>query len=371
MRKFKLYDDPEDDEDEQGRVIPFDDDQFGGPEASINDENIYDASDNVEAADSQEDEENEDQLPKKSRLGNNLADVFNSLKDAPEGLANSRYRQFLESDFPTRDKPTKMNRLAAVLGGISEGYMRKSPAAGFAVQDKILNEPYEKKIADFNNKAKLLQSSAALEDKGLGRKASLARTAANVARDQGNLELGQDKLDRQINVDKVNAAYKQAQIDRMKNPGLTYKVANGELVGIDRAGKVVTKYGDANMLGPNAVAQKRALAAFTSGLTEGRELKLEGVRDTNRRAQSNINAGHQLALQENSDENIRGRSAENPHNMAVSQVRKMREGYAKWGEAAKDYFIFDKPGGLPIGLKPGDPEDPAYLRIYKFVYGGE
>lgn len=275
LRK-SIFDDTEEDDPtiDDTTPIPFD----------ASEDDTTDDSDVTSQNEEEDDTSDLDQTDEASNIQvrpSKFSQIFNEARSMPEGPANKKYREFLSNEMPTREAPGKLNRLAAVLGGASEGYF-KGAGKGAQVATNILEEPYQRKVADFSTKAKALGAGAAIEDKELGRMSSFARTAANASIAEGRLHQDEKKLDRQIDVDKVNKVYKEAQAAKMKNPNLQFRVANGRLIGVNpTTGETVVDKGDASILGADAVKQRKALAEFNSALTQNRELKVEGVRSSN------------------------------------------------------------------------------------------
>lgn len=303
---------------------------------------------------------------------NKFTDIYNSAMDMPEGPANTRYRKFLEEEMPKREPPSKMNRLAAILGGASEGYFRGANA-GMETTQKALDAPYEDKLRDYTIKSKALQGAAAIEDKTLGRRASFARTAATMARDEANAKIASDRILAQQT--HWNAQDKAAA-DRLSSAGWVAKEskADGHLyfTKVMSDGTVAKK--DAGKMGesiPETTKRESEEYRNRSNIIEGRERRVQTQRDE---AATGRIQTTQDAIGRRQDKTIKAgedRIKNNPHNMATDQILKMREIYAKYGDDAKDYFIFDPNTKLPIGLKPTDPDDENYKKIFKYIFSKE
>lgn len=133
-----------------------------------------------------------------------LTDAYREMMQAKSGPSNQRYKDFLSEDMPKRDdfKPTKMNRLSAILAGASDGIQRGG-GAGYETAQRILDEPYSEAIGDYNNRAKRLESGANLEDKETNNK---VKTYRDFVTDRNNDQRNQIALGNQTETKRVNDA---------------------------------------------------------------------------------------------------------------------------------------------------------------------
>lgn len=105
-----------------------------------------------------------------------FSDAYSRLTSQEPGAAQKKYRDFLDTNEPNREdfKPTKMQRLAAILAGGSEGVLHGG-AAGAKITGSMLDEPYKDALAQYDNQGKKLEASAGLEEKDMGRRVALNR----------------------------------------------------------------------------------------------------------------------------------------------------------------------------------------------------
>lgn len=113
-----------------------------------------------------------------------LTDAYREMMQAQSGPSNQRYKDFLGEGMPQREdfKPSKMNRLTAVLAGASDGIQRGG-GEGYKTAQGILDEPYNEAIGDYKNKASRLEAGANLEDKETNNK---VKTYRDYVTDQQN-----------------------------------------------------------------------------------------------------------------------------------------------------------------------------------------
>lgn len=122
--------------------------------------------------------QDEEDTPARPVLASRFGQILNAAKNVQPGPATSRYSKFLDADnVPTRENtpPSKVGRLAAILGGASEGFQRGA-GAGTETATKMLNEPLDRKIQSYGMQSKNLEKGAEIEDKDLGRQASFAKS---------------------------------------------------------------------------------------------------------------------------------------------------------------------------------------------------
>lgn len=301
----------------------------------------------------------------KSGVTNRFNEIFNAARDVPEGPANTNYRKFLENEMPVREPPGKINRLAAILGGASEGFQRGA-SAGIRTAQDTLEAPYERKLRDYTVKGRALQGAAALEDKSLGRAASFARSATNA-------EIAQDKIkqqaaDRQARINNW-AATNKVRVDAMKKMGITHTLndVTGELtfsspdgtkVNVGKVGSTLDDRQKGEL--KKFYAEQATRHANTLSEQENQAgLTQIGANKTQAAIAAREAAGR-------ADVTARGEATPQTRDREVQL--KMKQFLAKNGDAAKSYFIIDA-DGIPTALKPGDPDDEDYRAIYNFLYG--
>lgn len=129
----------------------------------------------------EDDEDNEQDNEQGTPIpGDRFSQLFNAAMAVPPGPAETRYAEHLSKGAPTPDqfKPGKINRLAAILGGASEGGLRGA-GAGIRTARDVLETPYRRGMESYKLQSEQLGKAAQVESSMMGRKASFARTAAN------------------------------------------------------------------------------------------------------------------------------------------------------------------------------------------------
>jgi hypothetical protein len=112
-----------------------------------------------------------------------------------------RYNQFLQNAPKAEDyRPSKWERLAAGLGGISEGF--KDPAKGIATAIGLNRSRYNTAMEDYQNMAKPMAEAATIERQGIADKAKYMS-------DVNDLMYKQQTLQRQQRADESLDQYRQ------------------------------------------------------------------------------------------------------------------------------------------------------------------
>lgn len=144
----------------------------------------------------------QDQIPQQPPNSSTLTDAYREMINAPSGPANQRYKDFLDEGSPSRDdyKPTKMNRLAAILAGASDGIQRGG-GEGYNTARKVLDQPYDNAMGDYKLRASKLEAGANLEDKETNNK---VKTYRDFITDQNNDQRNQIELKRLDETSRVN-----------------------------------------------------------------------------------------------------------------------------------------------------------------------
>lgn len=298
-----------------------------------------------------------------------FAQLFGDMQDTPQGPSEKAYSDFLAKGIPNeRDyKPGKINRLAAILGGASEGGLRGA-GAGIKTASEILDKPYQEGLQRHQLQGQQLEKAAEIESKNLGRKASVARTIA-----QEEAAAARDKT-----LARHYDAQDQAALIRAKGAGFQ------RVTGAD---------GHTYLVKPNADGTVQTLDAGKHGesLPEKTRRELEkfkveeGIRQGNRVTNIETQAGN-TGIQHNKDKAadaaiaaqnqaaIDARTNANPQRQNEAALLAMRRSYAAHPQETTKFFEFQKDAQgqdtqIPIALKPGDPDDPIYRALYKDVYG--
>lgn len=109
---------------------------------------------------------------------NRFQQIFSQAQAAPKGPLSDRLSQFLAKPVPTPQdtKPGKLNRLAAILGGASEGYQHGA-SAGIKTATSVLDRPFNQRLQTYKMEGQNLEKGADIESKNMGRAASFAKTA--------------------------------------------------------------------------------------------------------------------------------------------------------------------------------------------------
>lgn len=113
-----------------------------------------------------------------------FSSLYADLADETGGPAQKKYADFLNTG-PNRDdyKPTKVNRLAAILAGVSDG-VKHGGGAGYKTATDILDQPYNEAQTDYDTQAKKLAAGANIEEKDMGRRVKLYQDMTQAERDK-------------------------------------------------------------------------------------------------------------------------------------------------------------------------------------------
>lgn len=424
LKRRKIYDDPSDDDNSDEEEYPQ---GFGAPpDESGDSDDSGDSSDS--SPDNPFDDQNDDDPTSVTQTGeitkpaSSFSDAFRNASEIPSGPAGQRLNAYLgkgtpqEKDFPV----TKTNRLAAILGGASEGYQRGA-TAGVRLAKGIMDEPYQKGMQRYQMEGKNLETAAALEDKEMGRKASFARTAAITARDEATNHFRNASL--QANVkrwEELNATNLQIASGR----GYMHTIgANGHMYLVKPGSDTI----DAGKVG-QSTDEKTSTAMDIFGKQENIRQKnrvaLENTKETNRETLEDQRSSGRIALRkiatngklrfievkggnimafDPSDpehpidtgvatgtmndkdkieagingrievanvqlENALKKTAANPQVQNQEALLRMKNIFTKNGDKVKQYFNFDA-NGNPVSLKPGADDDEDYAKIQQYVMG--
>lgn len=203
-------------------------------------------------------------------------DPYAELLNLQDGPAKKAYKDFLAEPEPRKEdfKPTKMNRLAAILSGASDG-MRRGAGAGFETAQGILNRPYDEAMGERIRRAKQLEAGYKVEDGDFKDKVLAAKTALDSKKFDAT-EARNERRDA-LNEKNVNSQIAARDAD-MKTKGFTSGVdIRGERfyqrIGPDGVTPETIYTGiKVNQSPEERMADQRGLAAYNSGLTSDRQL---------------------------------------------------------------------------------------------------
>lgn len=297
-------------------------------------------------------------------VSENFTRLFQAARDVPPGPAESKYTGFLNEPVP-QYKPTKMGKLAAILGGASEGYQRGA-GAGAKTAHEILEAPYRREVAAHQLRGTQLKEAAEVESKNLGRAAQIARQAtlannAKIAADQRQAELNA-KVTHWNAQDKASASI-------AANRGITHVIdpTTGHLIWAKPDG---TRF-DAGKVGETLDEKtSREFKDFVKredvkqGNTIAAQENQGGITQT---GQNKVQAA--IGARETETQNrLDARAAANPQTQNREAQLRMKKTLAKYGDKVKDYIHQDETTGA-ITLTPGHPDDPVYRKLYLYIYG--
>lgn len=264
----------------------------------------------------------EEQQPPSRELG--FPDVYRSVMEQEPGPAQQKYRQFLDEEIPSREnfKPSKMNRLAAMLSGISEGMQGGD---GYGAARKVLDDPYKRAIDDFKLRGDKYVKAAELEEKNVGNR---VKTLWDTLR--YNQDMNQQLETKRLNDARINNY--QSQATARGKPKLINSFTEGTS-GIRKGvfddpnspnGYKVIDLGKAGMSTPEQIdfAGKKAGAESTATLP-GR-IKVAQVQGVERRATQ------------------------------AARFKSIRE-LNEWKNNNRGYEFFPQPGGNVIAIDKSDP----------------
>lgn len=360
LKKKKILADPQDEPDEENSIEPTDEEDTGDEQDASAEE---DASAQVE--------------PVSAPPDNSFTSAYKKATELPEGPATSRFSQFLQKPVPKKEdfKIGKIDRLAAILGGASEGY-QKGAGAGLKTAGSVLDKPYEEGMQSYGMQGKNLEKGAEIESKNLGRAASFAKTSMTAANAQRTAELhAQDATDRAAHWD----AQDKIAAKKAETAGFTKTLgADGHLYfnKVNADGTVETK--DGGKVGESIPEKtKRELEVY-----KGKEaVRGATQKDINKSSSDNVAARESGNLdKQNSLITARTaageeRDAAKPQAKALETQSRIRQIIAKNGDKVKDFFTPDGKGmaGPPqegwfeshaTFLKKKQQYDDAYKAVY-------
>lgn len=103
-------------------------------------------------------------------------DEYNKLMSAPSGPSQQNYKNFLDRGAPKEEdfKATKMQKLGAILAGVSTG-MRDGGFEGYKASDAILSKPYNDATQKYKLEGNRLAEGAKLEETNYNNKVKTLR----------------------------------------------------------------------------------------------------------------------------------------------------------------------------------------------------
>ena len=202
--------------------------------------------------------------------------------------------QALLSNYPTQQKPGFMQRLTAGLVGAGTG-LQSGAGAGMDEVNKMLNQPYQNQIADWQNQTKVQQQLASDENQSNAMKRQLLgqeltnsqKNAALSEKDQHDQELAKTA---QQNAD-TSAKRAQAAMLVAQGGHLEFSSDNKPMI-VNRDGTTIPV--DANVFSPQemqGLKDQAAMQRVATAQAGANERTAETQAGANSRAQSKTAAG--------------------------------------------------------------------------------
>jgi len=213
-------------------------------------------------------------------------EIYRNIANVESGPKAKAYSDYV-TNVPTREmnKPGRLDRLAAILGGASEGYFGGA-GRGINLAHNILDNRYNQAIEDYKVREPGMRAAAAQEESDLGKRVTLAR----------NIEAGirgkrTDEERKRVNDSQI--LRRSIQNYKDLNPNVVFHNINGRVMAINPANPEEQQdLGDANILSPNAVGQKQAIETFNQNAIGKRQVGVAAgiapiTRETNRQNAEN------------------------------------------------------------------------------------
>lgn len=257
-----------------------------------------------------------------------MSDLYGKLMGMEAGPAQQKYRQFLDEQTPNRDdyKPTKMNRLAAMLTGVSEGIARGG-ATGYGAARRVLEEPYSRAVADYNTKGDKLSKAAELEEKNIGNRVKVLWDTLRYNQDANRLDEAKRLNDARIKDYDARAA------ERGK-PKLMNSYTDPSS-GIRRG-----------VFSDSANPQGfRIMDLGKGGFTPEEQVTLAGKKAG---AESTATLPGRITVAR-----VQGEERRNTQKQRFESIQKLNE----WKKNNANYSLFPQPGGNVIAINKTDPSD--------------
>lgn len=107
--------------------------------------------------------------------GSRFSKVYSDLADEQGGPNQKKFTDFLQTGPKREDfKPGKLNRISAILAGVSEG-ANHGGASGFKAAQSILDDPYNEAQNDWATQGKKLEAASGIEEKDMGRRVGILK----------------------------------------------------------------------------------------------------------------------------------------------------------------------------------------------------
>jgi len=258
-----------------------------------------------------------------------FSSTYADLADEKGGPAFQKYNDYLNTASPSRDdpqfQPGKMQRLSAILAGVSEG-VRHGGGAGYKTSQDILDEPYNQAQQDYKLQGDKLGTAAGIEEKDMGRRVGILK---DIIAEQNN-------RDRLAEETRWHQDTTQTARDRNSRMGFTYRDVTDPKTGIKKTVRIgpdgtTTDFnlGQGALSMPDQIdfAGKKAAAASTATLPD--KLKVAGVQAANR-----------LNLQ----------------NAKFNSITQLKD-HIKNNADKKYEFHADTSSGMLVGVNKSDPND--------------
>lgn len=307
-------------------------------------------------------------------------DPYAGLMNLQDGPAKKAYKDFLAEPDPRKEdfKPTKMNRLAAILSGASDG-MRRGAGAGFETAQGILNRPYDEAMGERVRRAKQLEAGYKVEDGDFKDKVLAAKTAL----DSKKFDATEARNERRDALNEKNVNSQIAARDaEMKTRGFTSGVdIKGERfyqrIGADgKTPETIYTGIKVNQSPEERMRDQKGIINYTSGVTEGRQGRIfdrqNAVtnRQQNERQDRTIDAARDRQLtgiwagqqtQQRGFDFTRGQRDSNPNNQYSLQALALHNVKMKMeNEGLRDQFTED---GLPTSPEAEKALEAEIIRL--------
>lgn len=223
-----------------------------------------------------------------------MMDVFNQINNAPVGPSQQKYRDLLESQ-PNREdfKPGKMQRLASILSGASEG-IRHGAATGYKTGTGIMDEPYNEAMDDYKFKADRLGKASDLEEKT---RLNNVKTYRDFITDEQN----QRESARKAKLDESTISSNNARANNYKNQGWTK--TNNASTGVEEYTRINP---DTHELETKPIGKMGLTPTEQTSNAIAKEKGIEGIRQPGRMAVAAVRGANAVAAQKAKFEGIKG-----------------------------------------------------------------
>ena len=199
-------------------------------------------------------------------------EIYRSMANVESGPKAKAYADYV-AKVPTREmnQPGKMDKLAAILGGASEGYFGGA-GRGIGLARNILDNKYNEAIQSYKLQEPGMRAAASQEESDFGRKVSLAKNI------ESGLKAKRDQAEKK-RLDDSQILRRSVQNYKDMNPDAKFETIDGKVVATSGpVGNVKTQVlGDAGVLSSTAMGQKKELEAFNQNAIGQREVGVAGA----------------------------------------------------------------------------------------------